>query len=158
MTRLSSGGRIEVICGCMFSGKTEELIRRLRRARIARQKVQVFKPAIDNRYHVEKVTSHSGSEFDATPVASAAEVLSRLAADTTVVGLDEAQFFDAAVLAVCRTLAIAPSVLSNHWSPKMRKATFGPSVTSAWSAPLFPGVKVVITNGLRFSEMPVRVR
>jgi len=71
-------GSIEVVCGSMFSGKTEELIRRLRRATIARQKVQVFKPAIDNRYTVEKVKSHAGIDFDATPIQRAAEILERL--------------------------------------------------------------------------------
>ncbi|MBI4769875.1 MAG: thymidine kinase [Chloroflexi bacterium] len=89
-----STGSVECITGSMFSGKTDELIRRLRRATIARQKVQVFKPVIDNRYSVQKVTSHAGTEFEATPVASAAEILQQLAPDTTVVGIDEAQFFD----------------------------------------------------------------
>ena len=88
-------GSIEVITGSMFCGKTDELIRRLRRAKIARQKVQVFKPVIDNRYAVEKVKSHAGSEFDAVPIQSSAEILERLEPGTTVVGVDEAQFFDA---------------------------------------------------------------
>jgi thymidine kinase len=88
-------GSVEVICGCMFSGKSEELIRRLRRAVIARQKVQVFKPAIDDRYAIDQVRSHSGSGFDAIPVASSEELLRRIDADTTVIGIDEAQFFDA---------------------------------------------------------------
>lgn len=87
-------GSIEVITGSMFSGKTEELIRRLRRARIAHQPVQVFKPILDTRYHVEKVTSHAGSEFEATPVARASDVLPLVRSNTTVVALDEAQFFD----------------------------------------------------------------
>lgn len=98
-------GSIEVICGSMFSGKTDELIRRLRRAVIARQKVQVFKPAIDVRYAVEKVTSHAGADFSAIPVQSAAEILARTEADTTVVGIDEAQFFDEAILEVTNQLA-----------------------------------------------------
>lgn len=98
-------GSIEVITGSMFSGKTEELIRRLRRARIAKQSVQVFKPSIDNRYSLEKVKSHAGSEFEATPITTATEVLSGLRAETTVVGLDEAQFFDPAVHEVCAILA-----------------------------------------------------
>ena len=72
-----SKGRIEVICGSMFSGKTEELIRRLRRAQIARQQIQVFKPVIDNRYHAEKVMSHNGADFEALPVASLTEYLRR---------------------------------------------------------------------------------
>lgn len=98
-------GSIEVVCGSMFSGKTDELIRRLVRATIAKQKVQVFKPAIDIRYAVEKVASHTGSTFDAIPVESSADVRSKLDADTTVVGVDEAQFFDAGIIAVVQELA-----------------------------------------------------
>src|SRR5512136_2815020 len=98
-------GSIEVITGSMFSGKTEELIRRLRRARIAKQNVQVFKPIIDNRYTLEKVTSHAGHEFDATPVPSAADILAQVKPDTTVVAIDEAQFFDRQVTGVCAELA-----------------------------------------------------
>lgn len=98
-------GTIEIITGSMFCGKTEELIRRLRRATIARQKVQVFKPAIDTRYGVEKVTSHAGTEFDALPIQSAKEILSRLASDTTVVGIDEAQFFDDEIIPISQELA-----------------------------------------------------
>jgi thymidine kinase len=98
-------GSIEVITGSMFCGKTDELIRRLRRATIARQKVQVFKPAIDNRYTAEKVTSHAGSEFDAFPIQSAKEILQRLAGDTTVVGIDEAQFFDPEIIPISQQLA-----------------------------------------------------
>ncbi len=98
-------GSVEVICGSMFSGKTDELIRRLVRATIAKQKVQVFKPAIDIRYAVEKVASHTGSTFDAIPVEKAAEIRSRLDKDTTVVGIDEAQFFDAEVVQVAQELA-----------------------------------------------------
>jgi thymidine kinase len=98
-------GSIEVICGSMFSGKTDELIRRLVRATIARQKVQVFKPAIDVRYAVEKVTSHAGSNFDAEPVQCAAEIRARLDPGTTVVGVDEAQFFDPEIVEVVQELA-----------------------------------------------------
>lgn len=98
-------GSVEVICGSMFSGKTDELIRRLVRATIAKQKVQVFKPAIDIRYAVEKVASHTGSTFDAIPVEKAAEIRSRLDKNTTVVGIDEAQFFDAEVVQVAQELA-----------------------------------------------------
>jgi thymidine kinase len=98
-------GSIEVICGSMFSGKTDELIRRLVRATIARQRVQVFKPAIDVRYAVEKVTSHAGSHYDAIPVQKAAEIREKLEPDTTVVGIDEAQFFDPEVLQVAEELA-----------------------------------------------------
>jgi thymidine kinase len=89
----------------MFSGKTDELIRRLVRATIAKQKVQVFKPAIDVRYAVEKVASHTGSTYDAVPVQKAAEIRLRLDADTTVVGIDEAQFFDPEVADIARELA-----------------------------------------------------
>jgi thymidine kinase len=98
-------GSIEVICGSMFSGKTDELIRRLRRATIARQKVQVFKPAIDNRYPVQKVMSHAGSDFDALPITCAADLPEHLDPDTTVVGIDEAQFFDDAILSIAQQLA-----------------------------------------------------
>jgi len=98
-------GSIEVVCGSMFSGKTDELIRRLVRATIAKQKVQVFKPAIDIRYAVEKVASHAGSTYDAIPVEKAAEIRSKLDADTTVVGIDEAQFFDAEVVTVAQEMA-----------------------------------------------------
>ncbi len=87
-------GRIEVICGSMFCGKTEELIRRVRRAVIARQKVQVFKPAIDDRYRTRAVSSHSGQNYDAHAVDSVTEITDLLKPDTTVVGVDEAQFFD----------------------------------------------------------------
>lgn len=98
-------GSIEVVTGSMFSGKTDELIRRLRRARIARMQVQVFKPLIDNRYHVRKVTSHAGNEFDAIPIQSSADLLPRLDPETTVVGIDEAQFFDGGIIAVAEQLA-----------------------------------------------------
>lgn len=98
-------GLVEVICGSMFSGKTDELIRRLVRARIAKQKVQVFKPAIDVRYAETKVTSHTGSDFDAIPVDQASEILKKVDADATVVGIDEAQFMDAGLVDVVKDLA-----------------------------------------------------
>jgi len=98
-------GSIEVVCGSMFSGKTDELIRRLRRATIAKQKVQVFKPAIDVRYAVEQVTSHAGAAYEAIPVEKAADIRVRVDPDTTVVAVDEAQFFDPEVVEVCRDLA-----------------------------------------------------
>jgi len=100
-----SGGWIEVICGSMFSGKTEELIRRLRRAQIAKQKVQVFKPAIDTRYADREVTSHNGLQIEAIPVKGTTELRDRIASDTTVVAIDEAQFFDDAVIQLCTKLA-----------------------------------------------------
>ena len=98
-------GSIEVVCGSMFSGKTDELIRRLVRATIAKQKVQVFKPAIDVRYAAEKVTSHAGSNYDAIPVEKAANVREKLEVDTTVVGIDEAQFFDPEIVQIAQELA-----------------------------------------------------
>jgi len=97
-------GWIEVICGSMFSGKTEELIRRLRRAQFARQKVEIFKPIVDTRYHEEKVVSHDENEIRSTPVPAAANI--RLLADNChVVGIDEAQFFDDEIVTVCNDLA-----------------------------------------------------
>jgi thymidine kinase len=100
-----SHGSLEVVCGSMFSGKTDELIRRLRRAVIARKKVQVFKPSIDIRYSTEKVTSHAGADYDAVPVLNSWEILDKLDADTAVVGIDEAQFFDEGIIDVTRRLA-----------------------------------------------------
>jgi thymidine kinase len=96
---------IEVICGSMFSGKTEELIRRVRRAQIAKQKVQVFKPVIDDRYGVEKITSHNGLYAEALPVTDADSILGLVDPDTTVVAIDEVQFFDWRISAVCAELA-----------------------------------------------------
>ncbi len=98
-------GSIEVVCGSMFSGKTDELIRRLRRATIARQQVQVFKPSIDIRYAVEKVKSHAGSEYEARPVKQAREIYDFLDKSTTVVGIDEAQFFDPEIVPLVIELA-----------------------------------------------------
>jgi len=98
-------GSIEVVCGSMFCGKTEELIRRLRRAVIARQNVQVFKPVIDNRYQLEKVASHNGEAFEATSVSSIEELMKKLNPETTVVGIDEAQFFDEDLFTAVKTLA-----------------------------------------------------
>ncbi|CAN5200919.1 thymidine kinase [soil metagenome] len=97
-------GWIEVVCGCMFSGKTEELIRRLNRALIARQRVEIFKPSVDKRYHDEKIVSHASREIRSTPVNFANDIL-LLAGDCDVVGIDEAQFFDEAIVEVCNHLA-----------------------------------------------------
>ncbi len=99
------GGWLEVVCGSMFSGKTEELIRRAKRAVIAKQKVQVFKPSVDTRYVHERVTSHSGANFQAAPVVEAADILKNLDEDTEVVAIDEAQFFDWSIAEVCNELA-----------------------------------------------------
>jgi thymidine kinase len=98
-------GSVEVITGSMFCGKTDEMIRRLRRATIAKQKVQVFKPEIDDRYDQVKVVSHAGSAFDAVPIKNAAEIRERLDPDTTVVAIDEAQFLDEGILPLIRELA-----------------------------------------------------
>lgn len=98
-------GSLEVIAGSMFCGKTEELIRRLRRASIARQQVQVFKPSIDSRYAESKVTSHNGQNFQAHPVQNAAEILDYLKDDTTVVAIDETQFFDDQIIDIVQNLA-----------------------------------------------------
>lgn len=120
-------GSIEVVCGSMFSGKTDELIRRLVRAKIAKQKVQVFKPAIDVRYAVEKVTSHAGSNFDAIPVEKAADIRGRLDADTTVIGIDEAQFFDPEIVRVAQDLATrGMRVLVAGLDMDFRGEPFGP--------------------------------
>src|SRR5690554_3821177 len=97
-------GWIEVICGSMFSGKTEELIRRLKRAQFAKQKVEIFKPSIDTRYDDEKVISHNANEIHSTPVPSSANIR-LLASDCDVVGIDEAQFFDDEIVQVCNDLA-----------------------------------------------------
>ena len=120
-------GSIEVICGSMFSGKTDELIRRLVRATIAKQKVQVFKPAIDVRYAVEKVTSHAGSDYDAIPVQKAAEIREKIEPDTTVVGIDEAQFFDPEVVQIAEELATRGiRVLVAGLDTDFRGEPFGP--------------------------------
>jgi thymidine kinase len=98
-------GWIEVVCGSMFSGKTEELIRRLRRAQIANLRVEIFKPAIDTRYDDNDVVSHNATKVKSTPVESSQNIL-LLAQDVDVVGIDEAQFFDEELPNVCETLAL----------------------------------------------------
>ena len=97
-------GWIEVICGSMFSGKTEELIRRLKRAKFAKQKVEIFKPSVDVRYDELKVVSHDENEIRCSPVPSSSNIL-LLATEIDVVGIDEAQFFDEEIVSVCNTLA-----------------------------------------------------
>lgn len=97
-------GWIEVVCGSMFSGKTEELIRRLRRARFARQRVQIFKPALDTRYSRDEVVSHDETVIPSTPVHAAAQIL-LLGGEADVIGVDEAQFFDLELVGVCEELA-----------------------------------------------------
>ncbi len=107
---LATGGRgrigcVEVVCGSMFSGKTEELLRRVKRARLARQPVQLFKPRLDDRYDAVKVVSHEGMNADAMPVSDAKELLARTLAETAVVGIDEVQFFDPGIVKVAQSLA-----------------------------------------------------
>ncbi|MBO5538135.1 MAG: thymidine kinase [Prevotella sp.] len=97
-------GRIEVVCGSMFSGKTEELIRRMKRAKFARQKVEIFKPAIDTRYSEQDVVSHDQNAIPSTPIESSAAIL-LLSSDIDVVGIDEAQFLDMGLVDVCNELA-----------------------------------------------------
>lgn len=122
-----SQGHVEMICGSMFSGKTEELIRRVRRAIIARQTVQVFKPQIDVRYGVERVTSHNGLTVEAEPVAMAEEILTRLRPQTTVVAIDEVQFFDPAIVQVCNHLAhVGIRVICAGLDTDFRGEPFGP--------------------------------
>jgi len=99
-----TSGWIEVICGSMFSGKTEELIRRLNRALIAKQKVEIFKPGIDKRYHDDNVVSHNNNEIRSTPVDFASDIM-LLAGECDVVGIDEAQFFDSSIIEICSKLA-----------------------------------------------------
>jgi thymidine kinase len=104
-TRVNGTGWVEVIVGSMFSGKSEELIRRLNRARIARQRVQVFKPKIDARYSIEEIASHSGLKHLSRPVTTSDELMSQVEAETQVVGIDEGQFFDSGLIAVVNVLA-----------------------------------------------------
>ena len=97
-------GSIEVICGSMFSGKTEELIRRLKRVKIANLKVEIFKPAIDTRFDTEKIVSHDASAIPSTPIDNSQKIL-KLTGDASVIGIDEAQFFDEGIAGVCDELA-----------------------------------------------------
>src|SRR5215813_2934434 len=98
-------GRIEVICGSMFCGKSEELIRRSRRAVIARQELQVFKPSIDDRYSVLHVSSHSGQNIEAIAISKAREIIAHLSPTTTVIAVDEVQFFDNEIVGIVQQLA-----------------------------------------------------
>ncbi len=121
------GGWIEVVCGSMFSGKTEELIRRLRRAEYARQKVQVFKPAIDDRYNETNVSSHGGAQITAQPINSVADIRAAIDADTTVVGIDEVQFLGWDVVDLCDDLAESGKrVLVAGLDMDFRGEPFGP--------------------------------
>ena len=123
-----SGGWIELVCGSMFSGKTEELLRRIRRAEIARKKVQLFKPTIDNRYGLVRVASHDGiAREDAVVVCNAEDVLRRLEVDTEVVAVDEVQFFDETIADVCDHLADrGMRVIAAGLDQDFRGEPFGP--------------------------------
>lgn len=101
---LAHRGRVEVICGSMFSGKTEELIRRMKRAQFAHQKVEIFKPAMDSRYSEDDVVTHEGVSIPSTPVENSASIL-LLGSNSDVIGIDEAQFFDENLVTVCNQLA-----------------------------------------------------
>ena len=122
-----SSGWIEVVCGSMFCGKTEELIRRVRRAQIARQKVQVFKPAMDTRYVKRKVTSHNGVQVQAVPVKNATQLRTLIEQDTTVVALDEVQFFDDTITTLCEELSTQGTrVIAAGLDMDFRGEPFGP--------------------------------
>ncbi len=105
MHETCEGGSIEVICGSMFSGKSEELIRRVRRVQIARKKVEIFKPIIDNRYHVQYIYSHNGSKVEANCIENSKEILKNINQESDVIAIDEAQFFDEGIIQVCQLLA-----------------------------------------------------
>ena len=127
MYRSAPEGWIEVVCGSMFSGKTEELIRRLRRAQIAKQKVQVFKPVIDDRYGIQRITSHNGLFVEALPVKDASTILDLVEPDTTVVAVDEVQFFDWQISRVCEKLAArGMRVIAAGLDTDFRGEPFGP--------------------------------
>lgn len=123
-------GWIEVICGGMFSGKSEELIRRIRRARIARQEVVVFKPAIDNRYRAEAITSHNGIYAEAYTVQQASELVNYVSTETDVVAIDEIQFFDEEIVSICQQLADdGIRVICAGLDQDFRGCPFGPTPT-----------------------------
>ena len=126
-TREDHGGWIEVICGSMFSGKTEELIRRIKRAVIARQVVQVFKPSIDDRYDAVQVASHGGSYYSAAPVQGVGQMRELIRDDAEVVAIDEAQFFNEELLDFCRERAEAGQrVIVAGLDQDFRGEPFGP--------------------------------
>lgn len=121
-------GWIEVICGGMFSGKSEELIRRIRRAQFAKQKVIAFKPAIDNRYHQEAIASHSGLLEDAIPVHDTKEMLQYITEDIDVIAIDEVQFFSDEIIGICQQLADqGKRVICAGLDQDFRGQAFGPT-------------------------------
>ena len=132
-------GHIEVICGSMFSGKTEELIRRLNRAFIAKQKVEIFKPSIDKRYHDTDVVSHNDNAIRSTPVQFADDII-LLAGDCDVVGIDEVQFFDNRIVHVA-------NVLANSGFQSTKSMSFVSSPSNALSIGKFCDGKIVFSSG-----------
>ncbi|HCD10327.1 MAG TPA: thymidine kinase [Thermoanaerobacter sp.] len=121
-------GFIEAIVGPMFSGKSEELIRRIKRAQIAKQKVQVFKPAIDDRYSIDKVVSHNGTNINAISVVKAFEIIELLEEDTEVIAIDEIQFFDHSIVDVVREIAdLGKRVICAGLDMDFRGEPFGPT-------------------------------
>ena len=123
-------GQIEVVCGSMFSGKTEELMRRLRRAQYAKQKIQVFKPVIDQRYSVDHVQSHDANRILSTPVQSPKEILEKVEDNTRVVGIDEVQFFDEGIVDVVQKLAYRGTrVICAGLDMDFKGVPFGPMPT-----------------------------
>jgi thymidine kinase len=105
MQKGKNDGWIEVICGSMFSGKSEELIRRVHRVQIAKKKVQVFKPTIDTRYSIQYIYSHNGTKIEAINISNSKELLEKIEPDTEVVAIDEAQFYDKGIVTICQKLA-----------------------------------------------------
>lgn len=137
-------GSVEVITGSMFCGKTDEMIRRLRRAIIARQKVQVFKHAFDDRYDAVKVVSHAGSALDAMPVRNSADLRAKIEADTTVVGIDEAQFLDEGIIALVNELAErGVRVIVGGLDTDFRAEPFGPMPTLISQAELVDKLQAI---------------
>ncbi len=124
-------GSLEIICGPMFSGKSEELIRRLRRAKIAKQKIIVFKPKLDTRRGIDKVSSHNGNHIEATPIEEIDQILNQTIEDTIqVVGLDEVQFFpDGIIPIICQLIDIGKRVLVAGLDLDFRGIPFGPTAT-----------------------------
>jgi len=124
----AQAGGLEVICGSMFSGKTEELIRRIKRAQIARKRVQVFKPRIDMRYSIGDVTSHDGVRAQAVPVSSSGEIADLLRDESEVIAIDEVQFFDEGIVGLCENLAChGKRVIVAGLDLDFRGESFGPT-------------------------------
>ena len=133
-------GWIEVIVGSMFSGKSEELIRRLRRAKIARQKIQVFKPEIDSRFSDNHIVSHSEIKHESANVRTSAEIRARVEANTEVVGIDEGQFFDHELIGVANELAEPERPVDDLLGAADRHRRLGHVLLEGWSAAVYGGV------------------